>query len=344
MNGIPDRVPIYAQMHEFAMKELGHAGPEFYTTPEILVKGSLEVMEKYGIDVPLIDYDVYNIEAEALGQNLVFPDQSTPDVDRSSPLIQDRKDLRKIKTPDFYSDGRFPQVVEMASTFRRLTDCEPWLEFCAPFSLAANIRGIDKLLLDTYADPDFSRELLHRLTEEVLIPWIQCLEEAFPDSRGISGADAFASLPIVNLEILEEWIVPYILRIREVCGDKVSVPNWAGEKHLKDPLVMLDIKRKVCPDFVEAQDPDIETLGPELYKDYAEKCNVPLVLGIGSHFLNQSTPEEIVDRVKYYLDVGSKNGRFALYLCNISASTPPENIRAATETVKIYGTYDSQST
>ena len=94
MSGIPDRVPVYAQMHEFTMKELGYSGPEFYRSPEILVKGTLEVMKKYGLDVPLIDYDVYNIEAEALGQKLAFPAHGTPDVDRSRPLIQDRKDLR----------------------------------------------------------------------------------------------------------------------------------------------------------------------------------------------------------------------------------------------------------
>ena len=68
MNGIPDRVPVCAQLHEFAMNEIGATAKEFYTNAQLLVTGTLETQQKYGIDVPVLDYDVYNIEAEAIGQ------------------------------------------------------------------------------------------------------------------------------------------------------------------------------------------------------------------------------------------------------------------------------------
>jgi len=44
MSGIPDRVPVYAQIHEFVRKELGVSAKEFYTTPDILVlcQGSID--------------------------------------------------------------------------------------------------------------------------------------------------------------------------------------------------------------------------------------------------------------------------------------------------------------
>ncbi len=118
MAGIPDRVPVVTQMHEFAMKELGIPAKKFYTTPEILATGTLEVQEKYGIDVPVLDYDVYNIEVEALGQEIKYSEHDMPDVDRTKPLIRDRDDLKKIRKPDFCSDGRFSDVVEMNRIFR----------------------------------------------------------------------------------------------------------------------------------------------------------------------------------------------------------------------------------
>jgi len=118
MIGIPDRVPVVSQIHEFAMRELGIPAKEFYTTPEILAAGALEVHERYGIDVPVLDYDVYNIEAEALGQKIIYSEHDMPDVDRTKPLIRDRDDLQKISTPDFGSDGRFTNVVEMNRIFR----------------------------------------------------------------------------------------------------------------------------------------------------------------------------------------------------------------------------------
>ena len=80
-------------------------------------------------------------------------------------------------------------------------------------------------------------------------------------------------------------------------------------------------------------------LGPAVYKDYAEKKEVPLILGIGAGFLALSTPQDISARVKEYVEVGGQNGRFCLYLCNIGATTPAENIKAAIAAVDAHGTY-----
>ena len=63
MQGNAPRVPVYAQMHEFAMKQIGANATEFYSTPELLAYGTLEISEKIGLDIPYLDYDCYNIEA-----------------------------------------------------------------------------------------------------------------------------------------------------------------------------------------------------------------------------------------------------------------------------------------
>ncbi len=341
MEGVPDRVPVYAQMHEFVMKELGVDGKRFYTTPEILVSGTLEISERYGLDIAFLDYDVYNIEAEAIGQRIIYRDKGMPDVDRACPLIRDRDDLKKIKTPDFNSDGRLPAVIEMYSTYKRLTGMDAAMEFSAPFSLAANIRGIEPLLGDIHDDRDFASDLFGRLTEEVLAPWIQHLKKTFPTAKTIAGNDATASLPIVGPHIIRDWVIPYILRLRELCGPEVYVPNWVGERYLKDPQEMFDLKRVVCPGFLLGQDPDVEVLGPAVFKEYAEKRGVPLILGVGAAFLALSQPNEIEERVKHYIEVGGKNGQFTLYLCNLGATTPPENVRAAVGAIREYGAYDS---
>jgi uroporphyrinogen-III decarboxylase len=337
MAGVTDRIPVLSQMHEFAMSELGYNAREFYTTPEILIPGTLQIQEKYGIDVPIIEYDVYNIEAEALGQEIVYADDHMPDVDRTKPLIRDHSDLEKIKTPDFDSDGRFSQVIEMNRIFRQLTGgVETTLQFCAPFSLAVNIRGLEQLLMDMYTDPDFVHDLLDGIVENVLAPWILRLKEEFPAATSICGSDASASLPIVSPDIIREWIVPNSVKLRELCGPEVYIPNWVGESLLKDPEEMLDLKLRVCSDFIEGQDPDVEELGPSFYKAYAEKKGIPLVLGVGAAFMALSSSEEVEKRVRHYLEVGSRNGRFALLLCNLGATTPPENVKAAIEVVHAF--------
>jgi len=333
MKGVTDRIPVYAQMHEFTMHELGIPAKEFYTTPELLTPAILEVAERYGLDAGFVDYDVYNIEAEALGQKVVFFENHIPDVDRSTPLITGPNDLDKIKTPDFDTVGRLRNVIEMQSIYEKQTGLPPALQFCAPFSLAANLRGIGNLLLDMLMKPDFARGIFDAIVEEVLAPWINYQKKHFPNAVNIAGSDAMASLPILNFKMFEEWVIPYITRLREICGPEVYVPNWVGERFLKNPEELLGLKLVVSPGFLEGQDPDVSALGPSLYKRYADAHGVPLVLGVGARFLAQATPEEVSQRVQDYVRVGGKNGRFALYLCNLGATTPAENVRAALDAV-----------
>ena len=339
MTGVPDRVPVFAQMHEFVMRQMGLNAREFFTKSELLVPATLEIQKKYGIDIPYICYDIYNIEAEALGQKVIFSDDHMPEIDRGYPLVRDREDLKKIKTPNFESDARFPTIIEMFVLFRKMTGIEPELQFTAPFSLAANIRGIEQLILDICLDPEFARHLLEKLTDDIIAPWIQYQKAQFPYALGICGSDSTASFPIVNANILENWVSPYILRLREMCGPRVYVANWTGERYLKNPIEMLNKKLKVCLTFIEGQDPDVAELGPEIYKSFAEQHGVPLILGIGADFMALSSPREVMQRVRQYIDVGGKNGHFVLYFCNLGATTPPENVTAAIKAVNLYGVY-----
>jgi hypothetical protein len=330
--GQSERIPVFGQMHEFAAEQLGIPRREFFTKPETLVPALLQIQTEYGIDAASITFDVYNIEAEGLGQKIVWSDAYMPDVDRTEMLIRSRGDLSRIRTPDFDSEKSFGRVIAMHSLFRKLTGIEPTLTFCAPFSLAANLRGVEALLLDIYDDPEFARILFDRLTEEVLAPWILYQRKKFPRATRINGADATASAPIVNLAILKQWVVPYILRLRELCGPGVYVSNWAGERYLSRPEEMLDLKLAVGGNSILGQDPDVEKLGPAFYKRYAMHRDLPLILGIGAGFLANSRPEAVAERVRHYAEIGGRGGRFALYLCNVGGSTPPENVRAAIET------------
>jgi len=341
--GTPDRVPVAAQMHEFSMMQKGKNAKAFYTNAKVFVPAVMETMEKYGIDIPFLDFDIYNIEVEALGQKIKFSDVDMPDVDPHDRLLRDKGNLKKIKTPNFEKAGRIANTVEMYRLFYEMTGIQPVIRFTAPFSLATHLRGVDTLILDLYEDPEWVKELFTILTEAVLAPYLLHIKKKFPDvyrDYGIGGADAMASPPILTLELMEEWVLPYFLRLMELVGPEVYLPNWVGDRYFKNPEKMFDLKLKVWPAALEVQDPDVEAIGPEICKEYATKHNVPLVIGLGAAFLAVANPEEVYKRVKYYTEVGGKDGGFYLYLCNFGATTPPENIRAAINAVNKYGMYD----
>ena len=331
LQGLSPRVPVVAQMHDFVAAQCGIPHREFFTRPDIMVPAMLEVQARFGLDVASMTYDVYNIEAEALGQKIRWSEAGIPDIDRDVPLIRSRDDLPRIRTPDFDSVTACQRVLSRNALFRKLTGLEPRLSFCAPFTLATNLRGIEQFLLDICTDPAFAQDFLARITEEVLAPWILYQNRHFPRSPAAHGVDATASLPLVNLAILRDWVTPFILRLRALCGQEVTVVNWVGERYLPQPAAMLDLKLTVGSGVLWGQDPDVEALGPEFYKQYAHSRGVPLILGVGAAFLAESTLWEVAERVRHYTTVGGRGGRFALYLCNLGASTPPENLVAAVE-------------
>ncbi len=331
MRGKPARIPVLAQLHEFAAGYLEIPREDFFRRPEIMVPAVLEVERQFGVDVASVSYDVYNIEAEALGQRIRWSDGGMPDIDRDAPLVRDRDDLARLRTPDFDAQPACRRVVAMHALFRRLTGIEPGLSFCAPFTLATHLRGIEQFVVDICAEPAFARDLLARITDEVLGPWIAYQLRHFPNTPKISGVDATASPPIVNLPLLRDWVAPPILRLREQFGPRICVANWVGERYLERPQDMLDLKLQVGPGSLLGQDPDVETLGPAFYKEYTRRREVPLILGVGAAFLAQARPAAVAARVRRYVETGARGGRFALYLCNLAANTPPENVRAAVD-------------
>lgn len=289
--------------------------------------------------MPTVDWDCYNVEAEAMGQVIVFDEDNMPDVDRNQPFVAEESDLNMIVTPDFETAGRCQDIVRLMEMTAVKTGIPPSIVFCGPFSFAANVRGIETLIFDMLDSQEFAHEFYERCVDNVIGPWINYLVDVFPDVTSITGADATASIPIVSPTMSRDWVMPYIQRLRKVTRDDVSIPNWIGEANLKDPDLYMDMKLDVTQHFIEGQDPDVERLGPEYYIEYADRHDVPLVLGVGASFLTLAKPQDVYDRVKYYVQPGMQHDRFALYLCNLGATTPEVNVRAALDAAKTHGTY-----
>ena len=340
--GIPDRVPIYGQIHEYAMAASGVSAREFYTNGRTLVEATVEVTERHGLDDPHVDYDTYNIEAEALGMEVRFFEDKAPEL-VNEPLIKKKGDLKNLRPPDPGEDGRMPFVVKVLEEYQKLgiePKLHPSFSFTGPFTLAAILRGVENFLMDTILDPGFAHDLLLFVTEEVLRPWINVMKEVNKmDSPIFGGADALASPPNENIEGLKEFDLNYLLKLRESFRNEAVVQNWWGESSLKEPEELLNLKLVASPKIIMGQDPDIEKRGPQMYKDFAKKHDVPLILGIGAAFLMRATPEEIRERVRRYVEVGKEGGKFLLYLSNVGANTPSENLDAIVEALDDYGYY-----
>ena len=232
--GIPDRVPVTAQIHEFAMKQSGYPPSVFYTNAKIFFEGMIETSRKWGLDVISQAYDSYNIEAEAVGQELHFPKVGSPSLGRN-PLIQKESDLNKIKLQNGTNSGRMPFVKEVLHLLQNEAGITPIVRFTSPFTLAVLLRGYEAFISDIYNQPSFAHEIMNHLTHEIVAPWILDQKKLFDKNVPIRGVDAAASPPLVNKSILEEFDIPYLMILRSLFESSSLEINWWGESYLKEP-------------------------------------------------------------------------------------------------------------
>lgn len=340
--GETDAVPILAQINEHVVKLYGGDMREAYTNAAKFVEMNLAVFEYYQLDMPGFYYDIYNIEAEALGQRMNWEPDRMPDIDRQNPLIRSHSDLDGLRPPDFKKSGRMPFALEIMRRCYEL-GLPIRIRFCSPFSLAVNVRGIENLLVDILTAPKFAHRLMTFLTDAVLIPWVQAQREATGQVRASgNGADAAASPPIVTVEILEEFVMPYVARMNQKIGPVTSMGYWGYSylyKHLEKFYKMLELMVSVSPGLLMAMDPDVAVTGPEPYAEFARGRKISLMLGLDTLLLQDGPVEKIVDRCRRYILAGAKAERLIIFFNDVSVHTPPQNVHAAIAAVRHFGKF-----
>lgn len=333
-----DEAPFVAQMSEFAMAYLGINGHDFFSNPEVFIEGNLRTSAELGFDVADTLWDVYDIECEATGGQMSWFDDLSPAINNTEPLIRTEKDLAKLTPPDPYKSGRMPFVRDSLHLFHEKTGKQPTIRFCGPLTCVAQFMQFEQMILKMDEDPDFVHKVFKFVVEEIQAPYINSLFKDFPDA-GTNGSDAIGSLPFITEEILDEYSIPNILKLRGLCGDRevLQVDNWWGDSFTNDTEGFWDKKLQVTPRYLKIQDPDLFRVGTLKGREYATKRAVPLQFGVDNHVLQEGPEEEIVKRIHEYMEVGTSGphgNKFFLYLCNLSAQTPVEHAKIALDAIQ----------
>lgn len=332
------KIVIGAQSNDHSAYLSSVSTRQFFTNAHTFALVQLLVTEYYQLDVLSNFWDVYNIEAEALGQKVVYYPDAIPDVDRTRPLISTPADLDRIRPPDPYKSGRMPWILQFNKIFLETTGSLERIYFTAPFSIAVNIRGYENLVMDMFERPRFVHRLFEFLCDEVIAPFIEVMRNEFGNPDLImDGRDAWASPPMIDLDMMDEYVVAYTERLRDRFGDTVITRgNW-GDAKSRDAERFFSQKIRCSPGFLSVLDPDLYEVGPERVKAYASKHGAFVAAGVDATLLQKGPVEAIVERIKLYIDKLGRDGRCMIHLNQIAAETPPEHIHAAVAACHAYG-------
>jgi len=327
MAGQADCVPVTAQVRHHAARLAGASTKDFYTDAATFIDCQLHATELYELDALTTHYDFYNIEAEALGQRLVFSDVDAPEADPARRMLPDVDAWRRLKPIAIGRAGRMPYVLEIN---RMLIDLglHAKVRFCGPVTLASKLMGLEALLVACVASPDKVHALLTFLTDEVIAPWIACQRDHAGSDETAGGADANASPPMLTPARTAEFCLRYVERLRQTVGKVRMAAIW-GERYLQRPKELLDVKRQLYPGLLQALDPDASEIGPAVFKQYADEHDMALAMGIDATLIERGPVEAIEGRARHFVDAAGRDGRFVLFLNDVAYNAPSEHVHAA---------------
>ena len=309
--------------------------------PVAMAETTLLVQEYLDVDSIIANMDIYNFEAEAMGAKVRFYPDHCADIDRSDYFIKQPDDLKKIKFGGI-DTGRFRYLIEYCEVYKKYTGMDTFPMFSAPWTLAGNLYGIDNLVCDKIEDPEFVTDLLIKIVDDYSVPMLKALAKEIPGFHQISFADAFASIPVVSIEIVKKFIRPSLERVlRKIDMPGITMQDTAFFGTSK----LYGQDRKDFEDFIIWSnamffciDPDTTILTPEYARKVATEKGVPLMAGIAATQIESGSIEETVNKIKHFCLAG-KNGPTPLFFFfnNLPPHTPVSKLLAATRAVRIYG-------
>lgn len=202
-DGRAPRVPVMPITMMWACDQTRHAYREYATDHRVLAEAQMTTAETFGFDYVSVISDPAR-EAADFGAAVRYFDDQPPAVDEQAARLADKRQLHGLSLPD-PTAGRMGDRVQGVERLRRRTNgdrlVEGWVE--GPCAEAADLRGINTLMLDFFDDPAFVADLF-ALAVENAIRFAHVQIRAGADLIGVG--DAAASL--VGPEIYAQFVFP----------------------------------------------------------------------------------------------------------------------------------------
>lgn len=199
-----DRLPLMPITMMFAAEHCGVRYGDYARDHRVLAETQVRVANDFGFDQVSVISDPGR-EAADCGATVRFFDDQPPAVDEENALLSDKELFSKLTIPDPLAGGRMTDRINGVRLLREKVGnekaVEGWIE--GPIAEASDLRGINRVMMDFYEDPDFVRDLF----EFVVAMEIEFAREQIEAGADLIGiGDAAASL--VGPAFYQEFIHP----------------------------------------------------------------------------------------------------------------------------------------
>ncbi len=309
-----DRLPALPIFMVYACDLVGKTYDQYCRDHRVMVDGNLALVERYGIDVVSCCSFPF-AETHDCGAELEYYDHQPPACRHH--LLQSPADFGKLEKPDPSGGGLMTERLKAIELYReKVGDDIPiqgWVE--GPMAQAADLRGINEVMMETITEPEFVRDLMD---------WIVEMEIDFARAQIAAGAtligvgDAAASL--VSPKYYAAEVAPREKKIVDAiheAGAKVRLHICGSIKKKYDAIKTLGVDM-LDVDYPQTMEEVREAVGP----DQVISGNVDPVRGI-----QDNSPQGV--REAFAEAHGQSGDKFILSAgCEVPPGTPEENVIA----------------
>lgn len=200
-----DRTPFCPAVYEHKAALIGVTPSEMCRDADLFEKAAVREVEVYEADMLVIGCDVYNVEAEAAGSKVYYPETNdVPAVERRVFCVGD--DISGLKLPDPKKDGRMPLNLEVGRRIHNRFGRERIVRgaLSAPFSIASEIVGTEQILTAMIDQPEWVSGLL-AFTVEIAKSYGKAFVQGGLD---VILFDSHAAPPLTSPALYQRIILP----------------------------------------------------------------------------------------------------------------------------------------
>lgn len=206
-----DRLPLMPITMMFACDQIGARYREYCTDYRVLVEAQIRTAETFGFDYVNTMSDPAR-EAADCGATVQFFDNQPVALVEDQALLADKAKLASLKIPDPLGGGRMHNAIKAVALLKQRVGkeriVEGWIE--GPIAEAADLRGINTIMMDLYDDPGFVRDLFAFVIE---------MELRFAREQIAAGADLIgigdAAASLIGPQFYREFVWAYEKKLVE---------------------------------------------------------------------------------------------------------------------------------
>ena len=314
-----DHLCCQPMLMQFAASYSGLKFIDYTKDGRIMAECQLRVMRDFDIDVLLTCSDPAREVIDIAGDGSIewFENQG-PAIQEEKAALADKSLLKTFRMPDLDPKGRMYDRIIGEEIMRR--EAGPGASLCGwvegPLALAAELRGINRMMTDFTDDPEFARDLLHYCADVAML-YADAQIAAGVDTIGMSDAAAGLLGPV----LYKQFIVAEQMRVFSYIKQKH--PTIITRQHMCGRITKLAQDFATLPvDIYEIDFPSDLAKIKEVVGDRVLSGNISTISD-----MFEGTPEKVYDAVARCHAICGK--KFIVNCgCEVPPASPNENVRA----------------